>query len=108
MNNSCLNKKKNLQSPLRERRLWESGTVTWCGFLIGVILFCSTKPALAYIDFGVGSMLVQLLLGGIAGALVIIKFYWARIKDWYRRVFRSNAQGKKRAIPRDQGDESKL
>lgn len=105
MNNSCRNKKKNLQSPLRGRRLWESGAITWCGFLIGVILFCSTKPALAYIDFGVGSMLVQLLLGGIAGALVIIKFYWARIKDWYHRVFRSSEQENKGPVPRDQGEE---
>jgi hypothetical protein len=40
-------------------------------------------PAHAYLDAGVGSMIVQLLLGGTAGLLVVGKLYWTRIK----RVF---------------------
>lgn len=32
-------------------------------------------PAHAYLDPGTGGMLVQLLLGGIAGAVVIVKLY---------------------------------
>ena len=39
-----------------------------------------SKPAFAYIDAGVGSMILQLLLGGIGGVLVVIKLYWHRIK----------------------------
>ncbi len=39
------------------------------------------SPAYAYLDPGTGSMLAQLLLGGVAGALVIGKLYWARLKD---------------------------
>ena len=38
----------------------------------------------AYLDPGSGSMLVQLLVGGIAAAGVTAKLYWHRI----RRVFR--------------------
>ena len=38
-------------------------------------------PAFAYLDPGTGSMMLQLLLGGIAGALVIIKLYWHRLKS---------------------------
>jgi hypothetical protein len=56
--------------------------------LIVVILpgsFAVTAPAYAYLDPGTGSMLLQLLLGGVAGALVIGKLYWARIKSFFGR-----------------------
>jgi len=38
----------------------------------------------AYLDPGSGSMLVQLLLGGVAGAAVIVKLGWSRFKDMFR------------------------
>lgn len=43
------------------------------------------QEAFAYLDPGTGSMLLQLLLGGIAGALMIVKLYWARLKDFLFR-----------------------
>ena len=33
----------------------------------------------AYIDPGTGSLFLQLLLGGIAGFVVILKLYWDKI-----------------------------
>lgn len=45
----------------------------------------AAAPAYAYLDPGTGSMLVQLLLGGVAGALVIGKLYWSRFKDLFSR-----------------------
>jgi hypothetical protein len=41
----------------------------------------------AYLDPGSGSMLVQLLLGGVAGAAVIVKLSWQR----FRGLFRSSS-----------------
>ena len=38
----------------------------------------------AYLDPGSGSMLVQLLLGGVAGAAVIMKLGWERFRDVFR------------------------
>lgn len=38
----------------------------------------------AYLDPGSGSMLVQLLLGGVAGAAVIMKLGWQRFRDMFR------------------------
>ena len=38
----------------------------------------------AYLDPGSGSMLVQLLLGGVAGAAVIMKLGWERFRDIFR------------------------
>lgn len=57
--------------------------------LVGSI---SGSPAYAYLDPGTGSMLVQLLLGGVAGAVVILKLYWQRVKDFVS--FRKPPQNK--------------
>ncbi|MFK7897001.1 MAG: hypothetical protein AB8G23_14245 [Myxococcota bacterium] len=38
-------------------------------------------PAQAYLDPGTGSMVLQVILGGVAGAMVIGKLYWARFKS---------------------------
>ncbi len=52
-----------------------------------VLVFLSVlgigAPAHAYLDPGTGSMLLQLLLGGVAGALVVGKLYWHRVKDFF-------------------------
>jgi len=41
-------------------------------------LLASTIPAYAYLDPGSGSMLLQVLLGGVAALAVILKLYWNR------------------------------
>lgn len=53
--------------------------------LVFLSLFRIDAPAYAYLDPGTGSMLVQMLLGGVAGALVVGKLYWARIKAFFGR-----------------------
>lgn len=45
------------------------------------------KPAHAYVDPGTGAMLLQLLLGGVAGAMVIARLYWQRLREIVSRVF---------------------
>jgi hypothetical protein len=42
------------------------------------VLFVWASPAYAYVDPGSGGMLVQLLLGGVAGVAVIVRLYWRR------------------------------
>jgi hypothetical protein len=39
---------------------------------------------IAYLDAGTGSMLVQILLGGLAAAGVAIKIYWRRLMTFLR------------------------
>ncbi len=61
------------------------------GYLILMVFFLSlTAPsvALAYLDPGSGSMLLQLVLGGLAGLAVIAKLYWHRLLA----LFGMNAQ----------------
>ncbi len=52
--------------------------------LLFLLVFLSAlrldTPAHAYLDPGTGSMLIQLLLGGVAGILVVGKLYWHRLK----------------------------
>jgi hypothetical protein len=52
---------------------------------IGVILvFCFLAPqAHAYLDPGSGSMMIQLVLAGVAGLGVAIRVYWRRILAFF-------------------------
>jgi hypothetical protein len=47
-----------------------------------VMVTVLSTPAEAYVDPGSGSMLVQLLLGGLMAALVMARTWWHRIRDW--------------------------
>jgi hypothetical protein len=47
-------------------------------FLITLALF--TQPAWAYLDPGTGSMLLQVILGGIAAVGVALKLGWHKIR----------------------------
>jgi hypothetical protein len=42
-------------------------------------------PAQAYLDPGTGSMILQLILGGVAGALIVLKLYWHRFLSFFGR-----------------------
>jgi hypothetical protein len=42
-------------------------------------LFILPGTVFAYLDPGSGSMLVQLLVGGVAAAAVAIKLYWYKL-----------------------------
>lgn len=55
--------------------------------LLGLIwFFVLASPIYAYLDPGTGSMFLQLLMGGIAGVLVIAKMYWKKLLEagWFR------------------------
>jgi hypothetical protein len=52
-------------------------------FLIGIfsiLMLISINPAFAYLDPGTGSMLLQVILGGVAAVGVAIKLYWHKIR----------------------------
>jgi hypothetical protein len=44
-----------------------------------VVIHLVPTPSYAYLDPGAGSMFLQLILGGVAGLVVIIKLYWHRL-----------------------------
>jgi hypothetical protein len=45
----------------------------------GLLLGALATPAHAYLDPGTGSMILQLLLGGVAGVAVAGRFYWSKL-----------------------------
>ncbi len=51
--------------------------------LCGLAWLAQSSPAYAYLDPGTGSIILQMVLGGVAGGLVVIRLYWARLKDWW-------------------------
>lgn len=53
-------------------------------FVVLLVLILSlatlSRPAYAYLDPGTGAIILQVLLGGFAGVLVVGRLYWQRIK----------------------------
>ena len=49
-------------------------------WFIGVLLVFLAEPAFAYLDPGTGSMLLQVILGGIAAVGVALKLFWHKIR----------------------------
>lgn len=49
----------------------------WIALLLAAAV---TEPALAYLDPGTGSMLLQVILGGIAAVGVALKLFWHKIR----------------------------
>jgi hypothetical protein len=47
--------------------------------IIPVLLVMLVDPVYAYLDPGSGSMILQLLLAGLAGLVVVVKIFWRRI-----------------------------
>jgi len=48
----------------------------------------------AYLDPGSGSFILQLLLAALVGGLFIIKTYWKKITDFFRKIFSRADQSK--------------
>jgi len=47
---------------------------------IAILLLLMFTDAVAYLDPGTGSMLLQVILGGIAAVGVAIKLYWHKLR----------------------------
>lgn len=55
-------------------------------FLFALAVFMiSTKSAQAYLDPGSGSLLFQILVGGVLSALFAIKLYYKKIKLFFKK-----------------------
>ena len=52
---------------------------SWQWF-VAVLLILLAAPVNAYLDPGTGSMLLQVILGGIAAIGVAIKLFWHKIR----------------------------
>jgi len=48
--------------------------------IVGILLLSAFTSAHAYLDPGTGSMMLQVILGGIAAVGVAIKLYWHKLR----------------------------
>lgn len=56
--------------------------------LFGLIFVAVSNPghnAYAYLDPGTGGIILQMLLGGVAGVLMVAKLYWHQFTALFRR-----------------------
>lgn len=49
-----------------------------------VLVFVAVRPADAYLDANTGSLLIQLVVGGVAGLALVGKLMWHRITGIFR------------------------
>ncbi len=79
-------------------RLFQTGLAILFGranltrlFAIIATIFLSSLPAHAYLDAGTGSIIAQLIIGGAAGFMVVVKLYWHKIKSFFPQRKKDNA-----------------
>ena len=52
-----------------------------------MFFFILRQNACAYLDPGTGSYILQLLIAGIASAVLALKIFWEKIAGFFRKVF---------------------
>jgi hypothetical protein len=57
---------------------------------LAVQLVGFSAAAHAYLDPGTGSILVQSLLAGVAGAVAVVSVYWQRVKAFFVNLRKSS------------------
>ncbi|MEQ1871945.1 MAG: hypothetical protein ABL961_18150 [Vicinamibacterales bacterium] len=62
--------------------------------IIALAVLASEAPVHAYLDPGAGSMLLQVVLGGVAALGVFVRLFWHRLTSAFRKQDSGN---KKRA-----------
>ena len=75
------------------RTLVSTGAVA---LLAAAVVMATAWPAYAYLDPGTGAMVLQLLIGGFAGALVVGKLYFDKIKAFCVSLFSRQPADQKR------------
>ncbi len=43
------------------------------------------QVVIAYLDPGTGSLVLQLIIGGVAGVMAFLKFRWHTVRGWFQR-----------------------
>ena len=68
---------------------------------VAVPLAGFASAAHAYLDPGTGTILVQSLLAGIAGAVAVVSLYWQRIKAFFVNLRKPSRDSRTSAAPSD-------
>ena len=66
---------------MAKAKVWSSTVV----FLFVLAVLAVPAPARAYLDPASGSLILQVLLGGIAGAALVLKLFWRKVLGFFGR-----------------------
>ena len=72
-------------TPTRSLRIFTTGLVLACGFLVGT--------AAAYIDPGTGSYILQVAIALLVGVAFSVKVFWKKISAFLRKTFSKKKEG---------------
>jgi hypothetical protein len=76
-------------------------------FSLGLFIM-TTHPAQAYLDPGSGSLLFQLLVGGVLSGMFAIKLYYRKIKLFFKKLSSPKQSIKEENVKEEkENDESK-
>tara|TARA_B100001167_G_scaffold105512_1_gene64543 strand:- start:1032 stop:1232 length:201 start_codon:yes stop_codon:yes gene_type:complete len=56
--------------------------------IIFLSFFILTTKAHAYLDPGTGSIILQAIVGAFAAFFTSIYIFWARVKNFYKKIFK--------------------
>jgi hypothetical protein len=65
----------------------------YLGAMTAIAVAFPLSSAWAYLDPGTGSFFLQMLLGGVAGVMVVGRVYWEKLKLAIGRTFSSTTNG---------------
>ena len=58
--------------------------------IIFLSFFILTTKAHAYLDPGTGSIILQAIVGAFAAFFTSIYIFWAKVKNFYKKIFKKN------------------
>ncbi len=64
--------------------------VLFSAILFSSISFLTLPNAYGYIDPGTGSVIIQMIIGGLVGVGIAVKVFWFRIKSALSPGFKKN------------------
>ena len=59
------------------------------------LLLIFPAPSFAYLDPATGSMIIQGIIGAVAGLLIAVKLYWGKLTSFFSRNKKSDPDDEK-------------
>ena len=63
-----------------------------------IAIFSVVTNAYAYLDPGTGSFILQAIIGFLAAASAGFLYYWAKVKNFFLKLFKKNKEDEKTDI----------
>jgi len=63
--------------------------------MVITLLLILPAPSFAYLDPATGSMIIQGIIGAVAGLLVAVKLYWGKLTSFFSRNKKSDTGDEK-------------